>query len=101
MSLRYSKFLLYLMVRVTGKKIMTRITMTLSFVSFAVLISLTQCGRRKSEMVWDKDLPVIGSQSSPRTADLYGDVSLDIVIGAGKNELQFRKHSVLAIHSKT
>jgi len=89
------------MVRVTGKKIMAWISITLSFLSFAVLISLTQCGRRKSEMVWDKDLPVIGSQSSPRTADLNGDGILDIVIGAGKNEFQFSKQGVLAFDGKT
>jgi outer membrane protein assembly factor BamB len=90
------------MVRVTSKKVMIRISIIrLSFLSFAVLISLTQCGRRKSEMVWDKDLPVIGSQSSPRTADLNGDGVLDIVIGAGKNEFQFSKQGVLAFDGKT
>ncbi len=80
---------------------MIRISIRLSLLSFAVLIFLAQCGRRKSEVVWDKDFPVIGSQSSPRTADLNGDGVLDIVIGAGKNEFQYSKQGILALDGKT
>jgi len=52
-------------------------------------------------LVWDKDFPVIGSQSSPRAADLNGDGVLDIVMGAGQNEFQFSKQGILALNGKT
>ncbi len=39
---------------------------------------------------------MIGSQSSPRTADLNKDGTLDIVIGAGKNEFQESDMGILA-----
>ncbi|HMI66461.1 MAG TPA: FG-GAP-like repeat-containing protein [Cyclobacteriaceae bacterium] len=59
------------------------------------------CKPTKSRIVWDRDFPVIGSQSSPRAADLNGDGVLDIVIGAGKNEFQPSVQGVLAIDGKT
>ncbi|MEJ7681048.1 MAG: hypothetical protein WKG06_24985 [Segetibacter sp.] len=52
-------------------------------------------------MVWTKDLPVIGSQSSPRTADLNNDGILDIVIGAGKNEFQKSDMGILAFDGRS
>ncbi len=64
-------------------------------------IMLTGCGPKKSAVIWEKNLPVIGSQSSPRTADLNGDGVLDIVMGAGKNEFQFSKQGILAFDGKT
>jgi outer membrane protein assembly factor BamB len=65
------------------------------------LLLLIRCGRTKSEVLWEKDFSLLGSQSSPRTADLNGDGVLDIVIGAGKNEFQFSKQGVLAFNGKT
>ncbi|CAN5362337.1 hypothetical protein BH23BAC1_BH23BAC1_51690 [soil metagenome] len=59
------------------------------------------CSRKKSELVWDKNLPVIGSQSSPRAVDLNGDGILDIVMGAGKNEFQHSDQGIIAIDGKT
>ena len=52
-------------------------------------------------MVWNKSLPVIGSQSSPRTADLNKDGILDIVIGAGKNEFQQSAMGILAFDGRS
>ncbi len=57
--------------------------------------------KESSKMIWSKDFPVIGSQSSPRTADLNKDGVLDIVIGAGKNEFQQTDMGILAFDGKT
>lgn len=58
-------------------------------------------GKGKSELVWSKDISVIGSQSSPRAADLNSDGVLDIVMGAGKNEYQQTDMGVVAFDGKT
>jgi len=52
-------------------------------------------------VIWNKDLPVIGSQSSPRTADLNKDGTLDIIIGAGKNEFQKTDMGIIAFDGKS
>lgn len=57
--------------------------------------------RKRSEVIWEKSIPVIGSQSSPRTADLNGDGTLDIIIGAGKNEYQPSDMGILTFNGKT
>jgi outer membrane protein assembly factor BamB len=54
-----------------------------------------------SELIWDKTLPAIGSQSSPRSVDLNGDGTLDIVMGAGKNEFQYSDQGILAFDGKS
>ena len=62
---------------------------------------LGNCSKKKSELVWSEDLPVTGSQSSPRAVDLNEDGVLDIVMGAGKNELQKSPQGVIAFDGKT
>lgn len=52
-------------------------------------------------LAWYKDLPLIGSQSSPRTSDLNKDGTLDIVIGAGQNEFQKTDMGILAFDGKS
>lgn len=52
-------------------------------------------------MIWDKNIYRIGSQSSPRVADLNQDGVLDIVMGAGGNEYQFSEYGVIALDGKT
>ncbi len=47
-------------------------------------------------MVWYKEYPVIGSESSPRATDLNNDGVLDIVMGAGKNETQKSDMGIVA-----
>lgn len=65
------------------------------------VFTLTSCTRKESELVWTKNLAVIGSQSSPRAADLNSDGVLDIVMGAGKNEFQSCNQGILAFDGKT
>ena len=51
-----------------------------------VLFVFASCNsKEKSQLVWEANFPIIGSQSSPRAADLNKDGVLDFVIGAGKN----------------
>jgi outer membrane protein assembly factor BamB len=52
-------------------------------------------------VAWSISLPVIGSQSSPRTADLNKDGILDIVMGAGKNEYQKSAQGIIALNGQT
>lgn len=75
----------------------------LSFLCLAAFVILGSCTRKKSksELVWDKNLFTIGSQSSPRAVNLNGDSTLDIVIGAGRNEFQESDQGVLALDGKT
>lgn len=75
----------------------------ISIILIALLILLDGCttAKRKSVAIWNEDLPVTGSESSPRTADLNGDGVLDIVMGAGKNELQKSVQGIIAFDGKT
>jgi hypothetical protein len=67
-----------------------------------VLLLFSDCAKRKkSELVWDKNYPGIGSESSPRAADLNEDGILDIIIGAGENEGYKSDQGILALDGKT
>lgn len=80
---------------------MAGFSIKLSFICLAAFIILGNCTRKKSALVWDKNLFVIGSQSSPRAADLNADGILDIVMGAGKNEYQHSEQGIIALDGKT
>jgi outer membrane protein assembly factor BamB len=71
------------------------------FFCLVIASCLISCKQKKSEIVWQNDLPVTGSQSSPRTADLNQDGVLDIVMGAGKNETQKSEQGIIALDGKT
>ncbi len=73
----------------------------IQFIGLISLFIFIGCESKKSELAWDKSFYQIGSQSSPRVADLNGDGILDVVIGAGKNEFQYSKQGVLAINGST
>lgn len=70
---------------------------------FSVILLFNACTFTKdqSQVIWTKDIPVIGSQSSPRTTDLNNDGILDVVIGAGKNEFQHSDMGILAFDGRT
>ena len=70
-------------------------------ISLAMCMTLGNCTRKKSELVWDKNFYRIGSQSSPRATDLNGDGTLDIVMGAGENEYQHSEQGILALDGET
>jgi outer membrane protein assembly factor BamB len=79
-----------------GKKVAKWAWVILLLALFAVA-----CAKRDSKLVWNEDLPGIGSQSSPRAVDLNRDGVLDIVMGAGKNEFQHSTQGVIAFDGKT
>jgi hypothetical protein len=66
-----------------------------------VFSTVSGCKRKRSEVVWTQDFPIIGSQSSPRATDLNGDGVLDIVMGAGENEYQKTDQGILAFDGKS
>ena len=68
---------------------------------FIALVLISSCTRKKTSVVWQNDLPAIGSQSSPRTVDLNGDGVLDIVMGAGSNESQESSQGIVAFDGQT
>ncbi|MBK5277639.1 MAG: PQQ-binding-like beta-propeller repeat protein [Bacteroidia bacterium] len=80
---------------------MTKFLFKLIVISLIQILAFQNCTTRKSELVWERNIYTIGSQSSPRTADLNGDGILDIVMGAGKNETQYSEQGILALDGKT
>ena len=59
------------------------------------------CTKKKTEITWSESFYIIGSQSSPRVADLNNDGVLDIIMGAGKGETVATDEGVLAIDGLT
>ena len=70
----------------------------LSIIVLLFLLVFTRCSKKKSELTWEINFPVIGSQSSIRATDLNQDGIQDLVIGAGKNDFQYAKQGVLALN---
>jgi len=64
----------------------------------AALGFLTACSSPKTELLWTKTFYQIGSQSSPRMADLNNDGTLDIVMGAGRAEMDSIEQGVIALN---
>jgi len=62
---------------------------------------LLSCEKKQTELVWNQSFFRIGSQSSPRTADLNSDGVLDIVMGAGNGEMVQTDQGVLAIDGES
>jgi len=76
----------------------------IKYLSLPAIVFLSSCfmnSKKKSELIWSKNYPVIGSQSSPRTEDINKDGTLDIIMGAGKNEFQHSDMGIIAFDGKT
>ena len=76
----------------------------IKYLSLPAIVFLSSCftnPKKKSEIIWSKNYPVIGSQSSPRTEDINKDGTLDIIMGAGKNEFQQSDMGIIAFDGKT
>ena len=68
---------------------------------FFLILSFSCNNSKKTEILWKKDFYNIGSQSSPRVADLNGDGVFDIIMGAAKGENQLNDQGVLALDGQT
>lgn len=66
------------------------------FISFLIYSSLTSQNHS-----WDKQIPGVGTFSSPRCVDLNKDGILDIVMGAGREEFQSCDSAVIAINGRS
>jgi outer membrane protein assembly factor BamB len=70
-----------------------------------VVVFFSSCNQTPSKtkrvLIWSQDFSLVGSLSSPRTADLNNDGVLDIVMGAGQNEFQKTDMGILAFDGKT
>lgn len=84
-----------------SKRTNIRPAFLITILFIASIIMFTGCEQKKSEVIWDVALPVTGSQSSPRTADLNQDGVLDIIMGAGKNETQKSSQGIIALDGLT
>lgn len=69
--------------------------------SLIFILVYSLCGSILTAQSWSSDLPGIGTFSSARVADLNGDGTDDIVLGAGKEELQYSDSGVIALDGKT
>lgn len=73
----------------------------IAFLSVIFSNCKTTNSKEESKVIWNKDISIIGSQSSPRATDLNKDGILDIVIGAGKNEFQQTDMGILAFDGRS
>ena len=59
---------------------------------------LNACTQKKTELAWKTSFYKVGTLSSPRAADLNGDGTLDIVVGAGEAEIADTEQGVVALN---
>lgn len=89
----------------TISSVETRLIFTVALMVIIFLTTFCACSptssKKQTTVVWNKSFAVIGSQSSPRTADLNKDGVLDIVMGAGKNEFQQSDMGILAFDGRS
>lgn len=64
---------------------------------FLLLIVVLNTSAQES---WTTVLPTVGTFSSPRTADLNGDGTMDIILGAGRLEFESCDTAMLALDGK-
>jgi outer membrane protein assembly factor BamB len=66
-----------------------------------LLLFLSACSNKKTELLWGNALDKIGSQSSPKATDINNDGVLDVIMGAGENEYQSSENGIIALDGKT
>lgn len=66
----------------------------------SLLLMMEPCPLQGQEKSWAKDLPGIGTFSSPRMADLNRDGILDVVLGAGRKEFEACDSAVIALDGR-
>jgi outer membrane protein assembly factor BamB len=62
---------------------------------------IISCSQKKTTLAWQQPFYQIGSQSSPKAADLNTDGVLDIVMGAGTAEMGYAEQAVIALDGRT
>jgi len=62
------------------------------------VLTLSACTTKKTELAWKTSFYKVGTLSSPRAADLNGDGTLDIVIGAGEAEIADTEQGIIALN---
>jgi len=55
----------------------------------------------RGQVSWSAELPGLGTFSSPRIADLNGDGTGDVILGAGREEFQACDSAVIALDGRT
>ncbi len=79
-----------------------KIPCTVIIIFSAILLACNPTQSKTTrQVIWSKDISLIGSLSSPRSVDLNADGVLDIVMGAGKNEFQKTDMGILAFDGKS
>ena len=75
--------------------------MKMSVILCTIYILFNSCIPEKSnKTTWSNFLKTLGTSSSIKCSDLNGDGTLDIVIGAGANELVASDSCVVALDGK-
>lgn len=69
--------------------------------SLLFLLLLSSCEQKQTTLAWNKSMFQMGSQSSPRAADLNQDGILEIVMGGAKGELDQVENGVFALDGRT
>ncbi len=73
----------------------------MGFYLLVILFLFSACEQKSTELIWNKSFYQIGSQSSPRAIDINQDGVLDIILGAGGEEMAQTDQGVLAIDGVT
>ena len=68
------------------------------FYTVTIILLLSSCESKETELAWQQSFYLIGNQSSPRATDLNGDGIKDIVLGGGLEEMAPTDHGVMALN---